>query len=391
MSPAEAIVSAPHAVSAAQIIHPRVSTRRPDYDALRVVATGAVFFFHCAKFFDAGGWHLTNRPTSAALSAFVEGVALWLMPLFFLLSGASTRLALQSRGPLRLMRDRVARLMLPFTAGVFFFIWPQIWVERVGHGKYDGSLLSFYPHYFEGWYGAGGNFAWMGLHLWYLLLLFIVTLLWLPVMAPLARAQLSKTLGIGALLIPVAVTWLVELLLIGQKIDFRGLGGWSVVQYPIFFFAGFLFAGDETLRRRLRQIALPALVIGGAAMIFWAISPDDVWIALGKPLARLIRTVASWGMLFAALGLGDRYLSRGRWIGPLNEASMPFYLVHQTAILLIALPLLSWEAPPWLKYPVLAALAGTCSAAITIVILRTPIARPLFGLKKAARLEARVG
>jgi len=29
-----------------------------------------------------------------------------------------------------------------------------------------GGFLAFLPHYFEGWYGFGGNFAWMGLHLW---------------------------------------------------------------------------------------------------------------------------------------------------------------------------------------------------------------------------------
>jgi hypothetical protein len=42
-------------------------------------------------------------------------------------------------------------------------------------------LFQFIPHYFEGQYtspGAGpGNFAWHGMHLWYLLFLFMYTLL----------------------------------------------------------------------------------------------------------------------------------------------------------------------------------------------------------------------
>jgi len=37
-----------------------VKERRYDIDWLRVVAMLAIFFFHCARFFGAGDWHLKN-------------------------------------------------------------------------------------------------------------------------------------------------------------------------------------------------------------------------------------------------------------------------------------------------------------------------------------------
>jgi len=80
------------------------------------------------------------------------------------------------------LRDRVLRLLVPFVSGVLVIVPPQVWVERVGHGAFAGSFFAFYPHYFDGLYGFGGNFAWIGLHLWYLLLLFLITVVLAPLL-----------------------------------------------------------------------------------------------------------------------------------------------------------------------------------------------------------------
>jgi peptidoglycan/LPS O-acetylase OafA/YrhL len=37
--------------------------RRYDLDWLRVFAILAVFFYHSARFFDLGGWHIKNAVT----------------------------------------------------------------------------------------------------------------------------------------------------------------------------------------------------------------------------------------------------------------------------------------------------------------------------------------
>src|SRR6185369_8300557 len=54
----------------------------------------------------------------------------------------------------------------------------------------------FYPHYFKGFYAFGGNFAWMGLHLWYLEVLFVYSLIFIPLLmwlkAPSGRAWLNQ-------------------------------------------------------------------------------------------------------------------------------------------------------------------------------------------------------
>ena len=67
-----------------------MSERRYDIDWLRIVAMLAVFFFHCARFFGGGDWHLVNHEQSLVATLFIGLLDLWIMPLFMLLSGAGS-------------------------------------------------------------------------------------------------------------------------------------------------------------------------------------------------------------------------------------------------------------------------------------------------------------
>jgi glucan biosynthesis protein C len=68
-------------------------------DWLRVLAMISIFLFHNARFYDVfTDWQVKNATTSFALSIFpVAFMNEWLMPLFFLIAGASTFYSLKSR------------------------------------------------------------------------------------------------------------------------------------------------------------------------------------------------------------------------------------------------------------------------------------------------------
>jgi fucose 4-O-acetylase-like acetyltransferase len=157
------------------------SPRRWDIDWLRVLATLAVFLFHCARFFDNEGWHVKNNQLDFGMSIFVAIVSQWLMPLYFILSGASAYYALKTRRSGVYVWERFTRLLVPLIFGILVLIPPQVYIESVsGQSEtappFAGSFIEFYPHYFDGFYAFGGYFAWMGLHLWYLEVLFIFSL-----------------------------------------------------------------------------------------------------------------------------------------------------------------------------------------------------------------------
>ena len=134
--------------------------REYDVDWLRVLGTLAVFIFHCNRFFDLEGWHVKNNELSVGAQYVTDFTSQWLMPLFFVLSAIATRHILKKRTPGGFLRERVSRLAVPFIAGTLVFLIPvQVYIERLSQGRFRGSLIDFYPHYFDGFYAFGGNFA----------------------------------------------------------------------------------------------------------------------------------------------------------------------------------------------------------------------------------------
>ncbi|MFJ5762060.1 acyltransferase family protein [Neobacillus sp. NPDC093182] len=137
------------------------------------------------NFFRPWAWHVKNNQTDpvyiTAISLFMSA---WLMPIFFAVSGINSYYALQKRTGSQYMMERLARLGIPLLFGVMVLTPPQIYMERVSHGQFTGSFFNWYPHYFDGVYldiGGSGNFAFVGLHLWYLLVLLVFSFITLPV------------------------------------------------------------------------------------------------------------------------------------------------------------------------------------------------------------------
>ena len=149
--------------------------RRYDIDWLRVLAMLTIFLFHNARFFDSGYWHIKNAEHSFGMLAFVGIIDAWIMPLFFLLSGAASWYSLESKTVRQYLRERILRLLVPvYTVGVFVLLPPQFYWDSVTHGRFAGSFREFYPQFFRSFYfDILPPFVtpWRG-HLWFLIFLF---------------------------------------------------------------------------------------------------------------------------------------------------------------------------------------------------------------------------
>lgn len=370
--------------------------RRYDLDWLRVLAIFVVFIFHSGRFFDLEGWHVKNASTFLGVQIWTIFLSHWMMPLIFVISGASTFYALGSRRIGRFVKDRALRLLVPLIVGIFTHVMVQVYLERVSHRQFRGTLFEFIPRYFDGLYGYGGNFAWMGLHLWYLEVLFVFSLLLLPLFHWLQAGAGQRFLAAltGFLARPFAVVLLalpivlqVSLLDPASRLGERAFGGWSLLCYTFFFVYGFMIASDAAMQQAIQRQRRLSLASGGMLVLvllaLWALYGEPSY---GQPLftlANAIYALSSWCWILAILGFGMKYLNFNTpRLQYLNEAVLPFYVLHQSVLVILGYFVVRWPLPAVIKWLIIAP-----TSFLIIVLLykylihRVNLLRFLFGMK----------
>jgi glucan biosynthesis protein C len=372
-------------------------------DWLRVLTILSIFVYHCSRLFDTDDWSIKNPGTYPALDIWDKFATAWGMPLILLISGASVFLALDKIRLGKYIKGLFARLLLPLVLGMFTHIAFQVYLEQLNKGTYRGSFWRFYPHYFEGLYGLGGNFAWMGLHLWYLELLFILSLLCLPLFAWLKKTAPGKgVLKVSANLLTLpgaAFLFALPAVLLINRLDPEtwgktDLGGWSVVIYPFFFIAGFVIASSDALQSRIQQMRWLWLVVGlllTPTFLFLEFQTHfPMLIPWGREPNNILLCLVSWSWLLAVLGFGLEHLNfNAPFLRYANEACLPFYILHQTMIVTLAYFVVGWAIPDILKFFLV--LFGAFALSVGTyegLIRRNNLLRLLSGMKLRAPLQA---
>jgi peptidoglycan/LPS O-acetylase OafA/YrhL len=369
--------------------------RRYDLDWLRVLAFSAVFLYHSSRFFDESYWHIKNSTTSVLVDTLKGIFDLWGMPLIFVISGASIFFALRPGGAARFLRDRVWRLLVPLAFGILVLAPPQIYLERLTHGEFQGTFLEFLPLYFQDWRIWGGNFAWSGVHLWYLEYLFLFTLVLLPLFAalksPTGRRMTEFLARLSAR--PGAIfLWVLPGALLIILVDPYGLMGPAPTEdvarllMSPFVIYGFLVFSDLRIQQaiiRQRRIALVlALVLILALPVITGLLEEDPSFLL-YALGILLVGVLMWSCLLAVLGYGMRYLTGNhRLLAYANEGVLPFYILHQPVILILGYFIIPLPLTILAKYLLIAPLAfGITLGLYEFGIRRVNPVRRVFGLK----------
>lgn len=364
-----------------------MTERRHDIDALRALAFGVVILYHVGMYYVAGwDWHLKSPHAADWLQAPMRAVNLWRMDLVFLVSGLALGLMGRHRGGRRLLAQRSWRLLLPLAFGMAVVVPYQPYAEMVAKGMIAPGFLDFLARYYTGGpWPAGGFRGWeVGLtwnHLWYLPYLWLYTtvlVLARPVLARAAPAFLALR-GAALLLLPVLPLALYSLLLWPHFPPRNDLvhDGWLHAVYFTLFLYGWWVAADpgwwaEALRLRWRSLALAALGLAAVLMLRGRVPPLAV---------RLAADLYLWWAILALLGWAYRGLNRPwPWLAWANESVYPWYVLHQTAIIVLAVQLAPLELGP-VAEPVLlvAGTVGLCWG-LTAVIRRVGWLRPLFGL-----------
>ncbi len=376
--------------------------RRHDIDALRALAFALLILYHLGMLYVAEwDWHLKSSYLSEALQVPMLMVNRWRMDLIFLISGISTAFMLSRSGVRKFLKERSYRLLVPLVFGVLVVVPIQPYCQGVANGLVEPGFLAFLGRYytgypwpakaFDGWqYG----FTWN--HLWYLPYLYFYTLVILVLQKPLAT-RLGQALtdafvslrGWRLLFWPSMPLFVFAATLqIHFPQDHALLHDWYLhATYFSVFLYGYWLARADALWEELKQLRKHALLLAVVTYALytlirkWTAMDDTATQAL---LAWLFRSLYIWSAISAILGWSAALLNRPfRWLPWATQAVYPWYILHQSLIVLLAY----WLVPLQLGAgwePLLVG-SGTvlgCWVLTSVLIVRTNWLRPFFGMKK---------
>ncbi|MFC2030910.1 acyltransferase [Chloroflexota bacterium] len=402
-------------VPADSTIHSESAARKPKrlyyLDWLRVILIFGVFLFHSVHPFDAVlDWHIKNAERSGAITAILLLIGPWGMPLFFLVAGAGSKFALRRRSNRQYIGERVSRLLIPFIVGTILLSPFQRYLEALHFGDFQGSFLSFIPEWLarstSGIRFSPGEFGDWGLHLWFLAFLFAFSLLALPVFRWLQRDAgqsfvswlgrlAEKRGGILLFIIPLGLSRVLV-----QPFSRPQRHGWlDFVYFFLFFLVGYILYSDDRFLsavRRDRWLLFVGGIVGlvgyfaisvvyGDIVFEWAQTVVNAW----SIVLIFAFTLMSWGWALGGLYLAMKHLDfTNKWLVYGNETIMPFYLLHQPVIIVIAFFVVQWEVGITLKLLVLIASSFFITLGLIELLVRPfkPV-RKLFGMKARRRKD----
>ncbi len=329
-----------------------MTERRYDLDWLRISAFALLILYHCGMFYVTWDWHVKSSRASETIEPLMMLTNPWRLTLLFLISGAATRFMADKMKTGTFLSSRMVRLWPPLLLGVFVIVPPQSYYEVVEALAAIGEpqspwLDNFYGKYVTAsgdWCDEDGCLTTPTYnHLWFVAYLVLYTLA-LAALMPLLRRLPGKLLaalisGPGLFLTPwlfLVVARLTLFPIFGETHDFREDWYLHTVYFAVFLF-GFGIAKHQPFFEaavRERWLALAIAAASWAALVtYFALAPETPpeWMRM---TFRAVREAEAWGAILAAIGFFHRHFAEAD--GPirrtLSEAIFPFYIIHQTII-----------------------------------------------------------
>ena len=395
-------------------------SRRRDLDLMRMFVVVGLVFFHSARIFDTGDFYVKNEPTSDLVTAAIGFAATWGMPLLFVIAGMGISYSLRSRTTRDFAGERIRRLLVPLVFGVLVIVPPQVWTELRADAAYDESYPEFLPRFLDvefdpdgfpfviGTDPATGLFEWG--HLWFLVLLFVFSLLLLPVIwylrKPKGRRIIDRLAERSNHLWVIVVAGLPFAVLEAALRSEEDWGGWNRYSYAVFLLYGYVLATDRKFGQAFRRHRKSVLIMGVVTFLvvgaLFATGSENEGVDLLRDydvagvVMRTFKGASGWFWVVAIMAFAAGSGKQGQATTPAHrgatvfdrvgvytaEAVLPFYVLHQTVIVMLGFYVVGWPINAALKYLIICALSLAVIFAIyDLGVRRTRATRFLFGMK----------
>ncbi len=381
--------------------------RRIDLDWVRIGAFGLLIFYHVGMLYVSWGFHIKSAHQLTWLEPLMLVVNPWRLSLLFLVSGVATRFMLGKAmlGPF--VRARSARLLIPLIFGMLVIVPPQSYDQIVEALGYPAGFVDFYTRHYLA-FGSQfcpnpcivmptWNHLWFVVYLWvYTMALAVVLLVWRGAAEWLGERLAAILRGPWLLIVPCLLFAAWRLFLFPNFPSTHALfGDWyNHADYATAFLFGFLLGKQDGIWRDMERQRWVALAVAAGLFLVFILIRAGVGTSLIPSSAMFVRIVYGcyqWLAMVAVFGFARRWLPVAD--GPvrryLTDAIFPYYIVHQTAIIMIAHALHGSGLSALAE--VSTVISGTVLACVVTYegVRRINWLRPLFGLRLAAASPAR--
>jgi len=381
-----------------------IDQRRYDIDWLRTLAFFVLILYHLAMYYVADwGWHIKSTEQSVWLQNLMVLTNPWRMSLLFFISAMAMSLVMRRHkfSALNLVKLRSKRLLIPLVFSMLVVVPPQLFYELKQFYGFTEGYVVFMQEYLDintqlvpQKQSPIGLLTWN--HLWFLPYLWCYSMLLLLIYLPLEKLSnaMSKNkippwCAFIILLLGTAMSWL----FLSDKFPTTHglLDDWfNHARYFWVFILGFMLPRVSHLWQRLvdcRRAMLILALIGYA----WLLMDRHGWLNVGEELDKLwliqfahsiLISFNHWAWILALVGYAGRYLQfTNKFLSYANRAILPWYILHQTAIVVFAGYLSAWDIPVW--FEVLLLISSTflgCFLGYELV-RRNRLLKLLFGVK----------
>lgn len=369
-----------------------IKQRRYDLDWLRVISVFAVFLHHVFMPFNGDDFHIMNKEHSKLLDDTMVYFEQFRLPLLFLISGVGTVFAFSKRNWLTFLKERTLRLLIPLIFGVVFLIPPQTFYENPTQYK---SLLIAFPELIT---DLKVN------HLWFIENLFLMSVFSIPIITFFRSTKSEK---IKKSIYKVSskfgmFSWVILLILIkvitkeyfpsNSKSFFNPS---TTLYYGFFFIGGILIATTKNLWKLLlnnRKRNLVILIVMSLIFYIYYFFPNkDLKLIISLEnrwrIWYVVCSFLSWSAIITILGYSQVILDKKSTVlSVFNQAVYPFYMLHQTIIIIIGYHILQLNVSIFFKASIL-----LISSFFTITLIYRTVIYPfklmrfLFGMKAKNR------
>ena len=361
-----------------------MNQRRYDIDALRSIAMFLLIFYHLGVSFTSIAPQISfvqNKRVTDGIWPLLNLMNSWRIPLVFLIAGVALRLSFRKRTKMQIFKERTKVLGLPWLFGTLVFSTSSVFIA----GKY-------YNYWFldEINEAALFSFQYQGVHLWFLINIFIYCWLFVPILTFISKENFISSLlkrpgGIFLFAIPIiaeghllnSVRFKTETY--GDYYTTYALTEHGFILGLIWFAIGIILTsqGDAFWESNKKNWRLH-LVLGMASYFYRLFNNFIEDYALDN---RLI-AFESFNFIFALLGLAAVYLNKDSpQLTYYKTAVYPVYIVHLPVQMAVMYFFAGINIHPIIKFPI--ALFLICFLSLTIyhAIKNIKPLRPLFGLR----------